>query len=41
MINIFTAPADDARTSFIHSVTRESDGAELCRLRMSWKENRL
>lgn len=41
MINIFTAPGDDARTSFIHSVTRESDGSELCRLRMSWKENRL
>jgi len=41
MINIFTGSADVAGTAFIHSVTRESDGSELCRLRMSWKENRL
>ncbi len=41
MINIFTAPVDDAQTTFIHSVTRESDRSELCRLRMRWKENKL
>ena len=41
MINIFTAPFDEAGTSFIHSVTRESDGSELCRVRMSWKKNEL
>ncbi|MFZ2286042.1 MAG: acyl-ACP thioesterase domain-containing protein [Bacteroidales bacterium] len=41
MINIFTAPFDETGTSFIHSVTRESDGSELCRVRMSWKKNRL
>ena len=39
MINILTANADGNRNSFIHSVVRESDGTELCRLRMSWKEN--
>lgn len=41
MINIFTGRGDETGSSFIHSVTRESDGSELCRLRMSWKENRL
>jgi acyl-ACP thioesterase len=39
MINILTAGCDGSETAFIHSVTRESDGTELCRLRMSWKEN--
>ena len=39
MINILTANADGNRNSFIHSVVRESDGTELCRLRISWKEN--
>ena len=41
MINIFTGRSDETGSTFIHSVTRESDGSELCRLRMSWKENRL
>ena len=41
MINIFTGPSDETGTTFIHSVTRESDGSELCRVRMSWKKNRL
>ena len=41
MINIFTGRSDETGSSFIHSVTRESDGSELCRLRMTWKENRL
>ncbi len=40
MINILTAPCEGEENAYIHSVTRESDGAELCRLRMSWKENR-
>lgn len=34
-------PMDEFGTSFIHSVTRESSGSELCRVRMSWKKNRL
>ena len=41
MINITTGRPGDDNTSFIHSITRENDGAELCRLRMRWKENRL
>ncbi len=39
MINILTSGCDGMENDFIHSVTRESDGTELCRLRMSWKEN--
>lgn len=39
MINILTGQCDGQETAFIHSVTKESDGTELCRLRMSWKEN--
>lgn len=41
MINILTGRSGDDGTTFIHSITRESDGTELCRLRMRWKENRL
>lgn len=41
MIKILTGPGDETGLSFIHSVSRESDGSELCRLRMSWKKNRL
>jgi len=41
MINILTGRLGEDGKSFIHSVTRESDGAELCRLRMRWKENGL
>ncbi len=41
MINILTGAVDETGTSFIHSVTRENDGSELCRMRMSWKKNRL
>jgi len=39
MINILTSGCNGEKNAFIHSVTRESDGTELCRLRMSWKEN--
>lgn len=39
MINILTAGCNGAKDEFIHSVIREGDGTELCRLRMSWKEN--
>lgn len=39
MINILTANNDGKENDFIHSVTRETDGTELCRLRMNWKEN--
>ncbi len=39
MINIFTAECAGEPGTFIHSVTRAADGAELCRLRMNWKEN--
>ncbi len=41
MINIVTGRNTDDGISFIHSITRERDGAELCRLRMRWKENML
>jgi acyl-ACP thioesterase len=41
MVSILTGTSADEETAFIHSVRRESDGTELCRLRMSWKENRL
>ncbi len=39
MINILTAPGNGGENEFTHSVIRESDGTELCRLRMSWKAN--
>ena len=38
-VNILTGRCDGSGDSFIHSVVRESDSTELCRLRMSWKEN--
>lgn len=41
LVNIFAAPVDETGSTFIYSVKRESDGSELCRLRMKWKENRL
>ncbi len=41
MINILTGQSDDSGRSFIHSVIRESEGSELCRVRMTWKKNRL
>ncbi|MGE5350392.1 MAG: acyl-[acyl-carrier-protein] thioesterase [Actinomycetota bacterium] len=37
MIKIISAPSNGQEKNFIHSVIRESDGTELCRLRMSWK----
>ncbi|MCU0376904.1 MAG: thioesterase [Bacteroidales bacterium] len=40
-INILTSGADEEGNSFIHSVIREADHAELCRLRIKWKEERL
>jgi acyl-ACP thioesterase len=39
MLNILTAACNGHENEFIHSVIRESDTTELCRLRMSWKEN--
>lgn len=40
-INILTSGAVEEGKSFIHSVTREADRTELCRLRIKWKEDRL
>lgn len=40
-INIHTTGMNDGDYSFIHSVTREADHAELCRIRIKWKEERL
>lgn len=38
-VSIVTGVPADAESAFIHSVRRENDGAELCRLRIRWKEN--
>jgi medium-chain acyl-[acyl-carrier-protein] hydrolase len=40
-IKILTGAVDKHDRSFIHSIIRESDSAELCRLRINWKENGL
>jgi medium-chain acyl-[acyl-carrier-protein] hydrolase len=40
-INILTGASDKQDKSFIHSIMRESDSTELCRLRINWKENGL
>jgi medium-chain acyl-[acyl-carrier-protein] hydrolase len=41
MINIITEKGDTRSGSFIHSVIREGDSTELCRIRIRWKENKL
>ena len=38
-INIYTASETGRELSFLHSVVREEDKTELCRLRIKWKED--
>jgi acyl-ACP thioesterase len=39
-INILTAHEESSGNSFLHSVVREADRTELCRLRIKWKEDK-
>jgi medium-chain acyl-[acyl-carrier-protein] hydrolase len=39
MVNIITEDGGQGSASYIHSVVRENDGVELCRLRIQWREN--
>jgi medium-chain acyl-[acyl-carrier-protein] hydrolase len=41
MIRIITAKIDETSISFVHSVVRETDNSELCRLRISWKQDQV
>ncbi len=41
IVNIITEAGDDRSTVFIHSVVRESDTTELCRLRIYWRESKI
>ena len=40
-INIITAPEGEQGDTFIHSVIRKEDNAELCRIRIKWTEDKL
>jgi hypothetical protein len=39
MVNIITENDGESSASYIHSVVRENDRTELCRLRIHWREN--
>lgn len=41
IIKILTGEDNKQEKTFLHSILRESDNAELCRARFSWKENGL
>jgi hypothetical protein len=41
MVNIITEAGDGRSTAFIHSVVRENDRTELCRLRIHWRESKI
>ena len=41
MVNILTEAVDEKSTAFIHSIVRESDTTELCRLRIHWRESKI
>ena len=41
MVNIITKAGDDRSAPFIHSVVRENDRTELCRLRIHWRESKI
>jgi hypothetical protein len=41
MVNIITKTGDDRSAPFIHSVVRENDRTELCRLRIHWRESKI
>lgn len=40
-VNIITSKSSDLPASFIHSVTRQNDNSELCRIRIIWKEEQV
>lgn len=40
-VNIITAESTDQPASFLHSVMRENDNAEICRIRIVWRENQV
>ena len=39
MVNIISWNGGESSASYIHSVVREDDRTELCRLRINWREN--
>jgi len=40
-VNIITVKSSDLPASFIHSVTRQSDNSEMCRIMINWKEEQV
>ncbi|HUW93548.1 MAG TPA: acyl-ACP thioesterase domain-containing protein [Bacteroidales bacterium] len=40
-INIITAPENGNGNTFIHTVVRNNDNCELCRIRIQWREQKL
>lgn len=41
MVQIITEKGDESSNAFIHSVVRENDRTELCRLRIHWRESKI
>lgn len=41
MLNIITDGGDEGSTAFTHSIVRENDRTELCRLRIHWSKSRI
>jgi acyl-ACP thioesterase len=37
-VNIITVKGNETPNSFIHSVTRQPDNSEMCRIRICWRE---
>ncbi len=40
-IAIITAPESGNKTTFLHSIVRKDDSAELCRLRIKWRKEKV
>jgi medium-chain acyl-[acyl-carrier-protein] hydrolase len=40
-VNIITAKSTELPASFIHSVKRQNDNSEMCRIRLSWREDQV
>jgi medium-chain acyl-[acyl-carrier-protein] hydrolase len=40
-INIITGPEDQGTDTYIHSVVRQDDNTELCRIRIKWREEKV
>jgi acyl-ACP thioesterase len=40
-VNIITAKSAGLPASFIHSVVRQNDNSEMCRIRISWREDQV